>query len=49
MTQNDIDNGRTVAEIFFSPTAPVEQIRLVLSLDEGGQVQFASTSQRDAA
>jgi phage tail sheath protein FI len=49
MTQNDIDNGRTVAEISFSPTVPVEQIRLVLALDEGGQVQFVSSSRKDAA
>jgi GNAT superfamily N-acetyltransferase len=49
MTQNDIDNGRTVVEISFSPTVPVEQIRLVLALDEGGQVQFVSSSRKDAA
>ena len=42
MTQNDIDNGRTVVDIQFAPTVPVEQIRVVLALDEGGQVQFVS-------
>jgi phage tail sheath protein FI len=49
MTQNDIDNGRTVVEISFAPTVPVEQIRLVLALDEGGQVQFVSSSGKAAA
>jgi hypothetical protein len=43
MSQNDIDNGRVVAEIRFQAAAPVEQITIVLALDEGGQVSLIST------
>ena len=35
MSQNDIDNGRVVAEITLSPAASVERIVLVLAVDAG--------------
>lgn len=40
MSQNDIDNGRVVAEIRFQAAAPIEQITIVMALDEGGQVSL---------
>lgn len=39
MTQNDMDNGRVVVEVQFSPAAPIERITVVLALSEGGQVE----------
>jgi hypothetical protein len=42
MSQNDIDNGRVVAEIIFQATASIEQITVVLALDEGGEVSLIS-------
>lgn len=38
MTQNDLDNGRLIANISFQPSVPIEQINLMLTLDDGGQV-----------
>jgi hypothetical protein len=49
MTQNDIDNGRAVVEIQFAPTVPVDTIRVVLSLDEGGQVEVLAPPSEVAA
>jgi hypothetical protein len=49
MTQNDLDNGRAVVEIQFAPTIPVETIRVVLALDEGGQVEVLAAPREDAA
>jgi hypothetical protein len=49
MTQNDLDNGRAVVEIQFVPTVPVETIRVVLSLDEAGQVEVLAAPREDAA
>jgi hypothetical protein len=40
MTQNDIDNGRVIAELQFDPAAAVEAITVVLSLHEGGRVSL---------
>jgi hypothetical protein len=42
MSQNDIDNGRIVAEIRFQAAAAIEQITVVLALDEGGEVSLIS-------
>jgi hypothetical protein len=42
MSQNDIDNGRVVAEIRFQAAAAIEQITIVLALDEGGEVSLIS-------
>ncbi|HYJ88315.1 MAG TPA: hypothetical protein VEW46_19780 [Pyrinomonadaceae bacterium] len=43
MSQNDIDNGRVVAEIRFQAAVPIEVITIVLALDESGQVSLVST------
>ena len=40
MSQNDLDNGRIVAQVQFDATAPIERITVVLALDEGGQVSL---------
>jgi len=37
MTQNDIDNGRVIAEVRFDPAATIDAITVVLTLHEGGQ------------
>jgi hypothetical protein len=42
MSQNDIDNGRVVAYVQFIAAAPIEQITVVLSMDQGGQVSLVS-------
>lgn len=49
MSQNDIDNGRIVAEVRFDAAAPIEQIIVVLAMDEGGQVSLVSATQGAAA
>jgi uncharacterized protein len=41
MTQADLDSGRLVAEIQFEASLPVERIRIVLALAEGGQLEPA--------
>ncbi|MGZ9014245.1 MAG: phage tail protein [Burkholderiales bacterium] len=46
MTQNDIDNGRLVAEVTLVPAAPVERITVVLALEAGGA---ASVELREVA
>ena len=38
MTQNDIDNGRLVANISVLPAVPIERIAVTLLLENGGQV-----------
>jgi phage tail sheath protein FI len=42
MSQTDIDNGRVIAEIEFRAAAPIERLRVVLALGEGGQVSLVS-------
>jgi phage tail sheath protein FI len=42
MSQNDIDNGRVIALVQFNAAAAIEQITVVLSMDEGGQVSLVS-------
>ena len=39
MTQNDIDEGRVVARVTLQPSAPVEEIVVVLSMTDGGRVE----------
>ena len=39
-TQNDIDNGRVIARIELNPSAPIDQISVVMALDNGGQVSL---------
>ncbi|HET6229641.1 MAG TPA: hypothetical protein VFE05_06125 [Longimicrobiaceae bacterium] len=41
MSQNDLDNGRVIATVAFQPSAPVERIRVVLAMEEGGSVALA--------
>jgi Bacteriophage tail sheath protein len=36
MSQNDIDNGRIIAQIGVTPAAAVERMVVVLALDAGG-------------
>ncbi len=40
MTQNDIDNGRVIAQIQIDPAATIDAITVVLAMDEGGQVSL---------
>jgi len=47
MSQNDIDNGRVIAEIRFQAAAPIELITIVLALDESGQVSLVSARPDD--
>lgn len=42
MTSSDLENGRLIAEIQFTPAVPIEQITIVLAMDEGGQVSLIS-------
>lgn len=42
MTQNDIDNGRLIARVEFTPALPIERITVVLAMDEGGQISLIS-------
>lgn len=37
-SQQDLDSGLVVAEVLFVAAVPIEQIRIVLTLQEGGQV-----------
>ena len=43
MSQNDIDNGRVIAQVQFDAAAAIEQISVVLAMDEGGQASLAVT------
>jgi hypothetical protein len=36
MTQNDLDNGRTIVEITFTPAATIETIRVKLAMETSG-------------
>lgn len=38
MTQNDIDNGRLIANVSFQPSIPVQRIQVALAVEQGGQV-----------
>jgi hypothetical protein len=42
MSQQDVDQGRTVVRVRFAAAAPVEAITVALAVDEGGQVSLAS-------
>ena len=37
-SQQDLDSGRVVAEVTFWAAVPIEEIRVVLAMEEGGQV-----------
>lgn len=44
MTQRDIDEGRLIAEIWYRPVAPLEQIRISLALTENRHVSIVAAS-----
>lgn len=46
MTQNDIDNGRVVAEVMLQAAMPIQGIRLVMSLDAAGSLSLAPAPTR---
>lgn len=48
MTQNDLDNGRVIAQVMFTAAAPIEKITVVLAMSEGGQISLLA-AQRKAA
>ena len=49
-TQDDLDHGRVIVEIQITPTAPIETIRIVLAMDEQGQISLAGgAATQDAA
>lgn len=41
MSQADLDAGRVVAQVTIQPSAPVEEIVVVLAMDEGGGVRVS--------
>lgn len=45
MTQNDIDNGRTIAQVTFTPAALLETLRITLAIETSG----ASARETDAS
>ncbi|HAB16209.1 MAG TPA: phage tail sheath protein [Verrucomicrobiota bacterium] len=49
MTQNDLDAGRVLVTIQFTASAPITEINVVLSMDEGGQVSRWSAGRKEAA
>lgn len=44
MSQDDIDNGRVIATIEFTPATAIEQITVILAINEGGQVSLLSSA-----
>jgi Bacteriophage tail sheath protein len=49
MTQNDIDNGRLVAEVVVQPALPIQGIRLLLALDANGALSLTAGASGVAA
>jgi uncharacterized protein len=49
MTQSDIDAGRLIAHVVFDASAPIEQIRVILSLDDAGQLTLSSADSAQEA
>ncbi len=49
MSQNDIDNGRVLVEIRFTPSFPIVSITVVLAMSEGAQATLVSDSTQEAA
>lgn len=43
MSQQDIDEGRVIAEVVLDAAVAIERITVVLALDEGGQVSLVGT------
>lgn len=49
MSQNDIDNGRLICTVAFTPTLPIERITVALTLQHGaGLLVHATTGERVA-
>jgi len=48
MTQDDLDNGRVIARVQFTPAPPIAHITVVLALNEGGQVSLVKTERSPA-
>jgi phage tail sheath protein FI len=44
MSQNDIDNGRLIAELQFQAAVPIEHVTVQLALDASGQVSLVPRS-----
>jgi hypothetical protein len=40
MSQQDLDAGRIIVQIILNPAAPIEEIRVALALESGGQVSL---------
>jgi uncharacterized protein len=40
MTQSDIDDGRVIADVSFTPALPIERIHIILSLRSAGDVSL---------
>jgi hypothetical protein len=49
MTQSDIDAGRLIAHVVFDAAAPIEQIRVILSLDDAGQLTLSTADSAQEA
>ena len=49
MTQHEIDSGRVIAQVNFAPAAPIEQIDVVLTLNEGGQASLVGIGVEEPA
>jgi Bacteriophage tail sheath protein len=49
MTQADLDAGRVIARVQFTAAAPIAQITVVFSMDEGGQVTLVTAQAPEAA
>lgn len=49
MTQADLDAGRLIARIEFSPANTLDRIVVVFAMDEGGQVSLAPVPREDTA
>ena len=42
MTQQDLDNGRVVAQVHFEPAASIESIEVLLSMQQNGSVSLST-------
>jgi hypothetical protein len=44
MTENDLDNGRLIVEVTFQAAAPVDTLRVLLTMESGGRVSLAEVA-----
>ena len=49
MTQSDIDAGRLIAHVVFDAAAPIERIRVILELDDAGQLTLSAADNAQEA